>query len=86
SQVSPTLLRSSIRLLVSQGSSIETLFVNHVQARLIESPIPFPDSEFLLNDSGGFSVQFLEYLAWNRCLVSAKLARQSLEKYVVGST
>ncbi|WQF86816.1 hypothetical protein CDEST_11830 [Colletotrichum destructivum] len=82
SQLSPHLLRSSVRLLISQGPSTRTLFLKHVQARLTASPVPFPDSHALVSDDGGLSSQTLEYLAWNRCLLSAKLAQQAIEKYV----
>ncbi|KAF6803540.1 Flagellar radial spoke protein 5 [Colletotrichum sojae] len=61
---------------------MQNVFVNHVQARLVESPVPFPNTHALLGDDGGLSRPCLDFLAWNRCLFSAKLAKPALEKYV----
>ncbi|KAF5483672.1 Flagellar radial spoke protein 5 [Colletotrichum fructicola] len=78
SNLTPALLRSSLRLVISQGPSTQNIFVKHVQTRLAESPVSFPRIHALLGDDGGLSGSFLEYLNWNRCLFSAKLPKQSL--------
>ncbi|OLN94142.1 Flagellar radial spoke protein 5, partial [Colletotrichum chlorophyti] len=77
------MLRSSLRLLISQGPQMQYIFVKHVQGRLTESPVLLPDSASLLEETGGFSQPCLDFLAWNRCLISAKLAKQSLQKHPV---
>ncbi|KAF3807111.1 hypothetical protein GCG54_00007368, partial [Colletotrichum gloeosporioides] len=80
SQATPALLRSSLRLVISQSSSTQNIFLKHVQTRLAESPVSFPRIHALLGDDGGLSRSFIEYLNWNRCLFSAKLPKQSLPK------
>ncbi|KAH9225469.1 hypothetical protein K456DRAFT_1852144, partial [Colletotrichum gloeosporioides 23] len=80
SQVTTALLRSSLRLVISQGPSTQNIFVKHVQTRLVESPVSFPRMHALLGDDGGLSRSFLDYLNRNRCLFSAKLPKQSLPK------
>lgn len=61
---------------------MQSAFVKHVQSRLVESPVAFPNTHALLGEDGGLSKPCRDFLAWNRCLFSAKLAKPALQKYV----
>ncbi|THV06852.1 aldo/keto reductase [Dendrothele bispora CBS 962.96] len=75
SQLPPAILRSSLRALVSQGSAMQRVFVEHVRRRLTESPPQLPSASDLFL---GKSPSYAEFLASTRCMFSSKMAQESL--------
>ncbi|PSR74684.1 hypothetical protein BD289DRAFT_487345 [Coniella lustricola] len=90
SNLSPVLLRSALRTLVSQGATTQRPFVEHIRRRLQETPPPLTDAQELFpqslrgsNDgnhtsSGVVSQACSEYIALTRCVFSSKLAMEAL--------
>lgn len=77
--VPPALLRSALRTIVSQGSTTQRPFVEHIRRRLAESPPPFTDARVLFPRAGdAVSQPCLDYMASTRCVFSSKLAREAL--------
>lgn len=81
--VSPVLLRSALRTLVSQGATTQRPFVEHIRKRLQESPPPLTDAHALFPQSSGgdnsvVSQACLDYIASTRCVFSSKLAIEAL--------
>lgn len=76
--VPPNLLRSSLRLLVSQGAVAQQAFVQHVRKRLTESPPPKPAPKEMFQEHGVPSSAALEVSSSTRCLFSSKLVPESL--------
>ncbi|TKA26809.1 hypothetical protein B0A50_04255 [Salinomyces thailandicus] len=73
-----TWLQSSLRTLVSQGSSTQQPFVQHVRNRLLESPPPLLEPDVLFPNATDVSQKCVDYLALTRCIFSSKLAEFSL--------
>lgn len=77
--VPPVLLRSALRTLVSQGAATQRPFVQHVRSHLLESPPPLTDARELFPPTRGVvSAACLEYIAFTRCVLSSKLAKEAL--------
>ncbi|KAK7040302.1 hypothetical protein VNI00_009770 [Paramarasmius palmivorus] len=75
SQLPASILRSSLRAMISQGLAAQATFVEHVRRRLKESPPPYIPADELFS---GESPRHAEYLVLTRCLFSSKLASESL--------
>ncbi|KAK1235428.1 hypothetical protein PQX77_001355 [Marasmius sp. AFHP31] len=75
SHLPASILRSSLRTMISQGLGAQSLFVEHVRSRLRESPPPLIPPEELF---GGDFARHSEFLTSTRCLFSSKLAFESL--------
>ncbi|KAG7086359.1 hypothetical protein E1B28_002319 [Marasmius oreades] len=74
SHLPASILRSSLRTMISQGFTAQTVFVEHVRKRLLESPPPLiPPCELF----GGDRPRHSEFLTSTRCLFSSKLAIES---------
>ncbi|KAI0126153.1 aldo/keto reductase [Xylariales sp. AK1849] len=78
SNLPPELLRSTMRVLISQGSITQRPFVQHIRERLAESPPELLAPEILFPSSNQVSPQCTRYLALTRCVFSCKLAQESL--------
>ncbi|KAI0888443.1 aldo/keto reductase [Annulohypoxylon maeteangense] len=78
SNLPPATLRSALRLLVSQGSSTQRPFVEHIRTKFFESPPKFEPPERLFSDDDVVTSECLAYLAQTRCIFSCKLAQESL--------
>ncbi|KAI1208584.1 aldo/keto reductase [Annulohypoxylon truncatum] len=78
SNLPPATLRSALRLLVSQGSSTQRPFVEHIRAKFRESPPIFDPPEKLFSGDDVVTPECLAYLAQTRCIFSCKLAQESL--------
>ena len=78
SQLPVTLLRSTLRVLVSQGTSVQKPFVEHVRKHLTESPPPYPSPEDLFSSDSVPTPAILDYLASTRCLFSSKLVVEAI--------
>ncbi|KAK4549371.1 hypothetical protein LTR36_006368 [Oleoguttula mirabilis] len=63
SNLPPTLLRSSLRILISQGSATQQPFVEHVREWLRESSPKLLDPQTLFPEAATVSPDCLEYLA-----------------------
>ncbi|KAG7089495.1 hypothetical protein E1B28_011175 [Marasmius oreades] len=77
SQLPVSILRSSLRVLVSQWPGARQTFVDHVRGRLNGSPPPFTPPKDLFAGSTSL-VRCAEYMASTRCLFSSNLASNSL--------
>jgi hypothetical protein len=76
--VPPSILRSALRSLVAQGSSIQKAFVDHVRRRLRESPPPYPTAIDLFPYDDDTSPVALNFLANTRCLFSSKMVQEAM--------
>ncbi|EFX05645.1 aldo-keto reductase [Grosmannia clavigera kw1407] len=78
-----TILRSALRLLISQGSVNQKPFVHHVRERLSEAKPDFtPPLELFPVGSSEASVVLIDYLARIRCIFSCKLVEEALPHIV----
>ncbi|KAL0577669.1 hypothetical protein V5O48_004317 [Marasmius crinis-equi] len=75
SHLPASILRSSLRAIISQGLTTQAVFVEHVRGRLRESPPPLIPPQELF---GGDYPRHYEFLTSTRCLFSSKLAIESL--------
>uniref|UniRef100_A0A0W0EYT2 NADP-dependent oxidoreductase domain-containing protein n=1 Tax=Moniliophthora roreri TaxID=221103 RepID=A0A0W0EYT2_MONRR len=75
SQLPASILRSSLRAMISQGLTAQATFVEHVRGRLRETPPPYIPADELFS---GDSPRHNEFLVLTRCLFSSKLASESL--------
>ncbi|KAI1101260.1 aldo/keto reductase [Jackrogersella minutella] len=78
SNLPPATLRSTLRLLVSQGSVTQRPFVEHVRAQFRKNPPGFEAPERLFPGADIVTPECLAYLAQTRCMFSCKLAQDSL--------
>ncbi|KAI1088131.1 aldo/keto reductase [Rostrohypoxylon terebratum] len=78
SNLPPATLRSVLRLLVSQGSTTQRPFVEHIRAKFYKSPPVFESAERLFSEDDIATPEGLAYLAQTRCIFSCKLAQESL--------
>ncbi|RMZ09133.1 hypothetical protein D0864_01570 [Hortaea werneckii] len=78
SNLPTTWLQSSLRLLISQGTSTQKPFVQHIRNRIHESPPPFPNAQTLFPEPTIVSNECHKYLALTRCIFSSKLAEDAL--------
>ncbi|KIK64370.1 hypothetical protein GYMLUDRAFT_220864 [Collybiopsis luxurians FD-317 M1] len=74
SQLPPTILKSSLRALVSQNATAQKLFVEHVRRQLRASLPGYPPATELF----GKTPSYAQFLASIRCLFSSKMASESL--------
>lgn len=76
----PVLLRSALRVLISQGAATQRPFVEHIRSQILRSPPAFTDASalFPLGEGGLVSQECLRYLASTRCIFSSKLAETAL--------
>ncbi|KAH9893869.1 aldo-keto reductase [Xylariomycetidae sp. FL2044] len=79
SNLSPELLRSSLRTLVSQGAVNQQPFVQHVRQRFTESPPALTPASRLFPEANVVSPKCQDYLRVTRCVFSCKLAHESLD-------
>ncbi|KAH6646278.1 aldo/keto reductase [Truncatella angustata] len=82
SNLPPELLRSAMRVLVSQGSVTQKPFVNHIRERFTDTPPKLAAPEDLFPSVNHVSLQCSRYMALTRCLFSCKLAAESL-RYLI---
>ncbi|KAI2617788.1 aldo/keto reductase [Hypoxylon sp. NC1633] len=78
SNLPPATLRSALRLLVSQGSTTQRPFVEHVRTKFFENPPSFEDPGTLFSGDDVVTQICLTYLAQTRCIFSCKLSQESL--------
>lgn len=78
--VPPVLLRSALRLLISQGVTTQRPFVEHIRSQLLQSPPAFTDASDLFppGGHGRLSQDCLRYIASTRCMFSSKLAEAAI--------
>ncbi|KAI1152292.1 putative aryl-alcohol dehydrogenase [Nemania diffusa] len=74
----PAFLRSALRTLIAQGSTVQQPFVQHIRERLLDSPPEFlpPKAIFPIPDL--LTPGFTQHLAFTRCIFSSKMAQLSL--------
>ncbi|KAK7050905.1 hypothetical protein VNI00_005017 [Paramarasmius palmivorus] len=75
SQLPTSILRSSLRALVSRVPTARQVFVEHVRRRLRESPPSFAPPGELFHAA---NPRYAEFMALTRCLFSSKMAIESL--------
>ncbi|KAK9774595.1 putative Aldo/keto reductase [Seiridium cardinale] len=78
SNLPPELLRSALRVLVSQGSSTQKPFVHHIRERFTDAPPQLIAPEILFPALNQASAECTRYMALIRCVFSCKLAEESL--------
>lgn len=78
--VPPVLLRSALRVLISQGAATQRPFVEHIRSQILKSPPAFTDAAALFPPwkDGLASQECLRYVASTRCIFSSKLAETAL--------
>lgn len=76
----PVLLRSALRILISQGAATQRPFVEHIRSQILKSPPAFTDpaSLFPPGEDGLVSQECMQYIASTRCIFSSKLAETAL--------
>ena len=72
------LLRSALRVLVSQGPVAQRAFAQHVQKQFLDSPLDFPTAAELFPSPAEVSAVYRQYLVAVRCMFSARLAQEAL--------
>ncbi|ORY57432.1 aldo/keto reductase [Pseudomassariella vexata] len=72
------LLRSALRVLVSQGAVTQQPFVQHIRHRMLEAPPATPSPDALFPEIYEASTTCKQYLALTRCVFSCKLAKECL--------
>ncbi|KAK5634877.1 hypothetical protein RRF57_010590 [Xylaria bambusicola] len=76
--VPPEYLRSALRVLISQGSSVQQPFVRHVRERLLDPKPEFHPAQVLFPGTDELATECTTYLALTRCLFSSKMVQLSL--------
>ncbi|KAF5370548.1 hypothetical protein D9757_010136 [Collybiopsis confluens] len=74
SQLPPNILKSSLRVLLSQHTTAQKLFVEHVRGQLSASPPKYSSPSELFGETPCYA----EFLASVRCLFSSRMASESL--------
>lgn len=81
----PPILRSALRLLISQGAITQKPFVEHVRARFRENPPTLRVFSTLFTGNDGVTSECSAYVAQIRCMFSCKMSEESiphLEQFV----
>ncbi|KAI0146472.1 hypothetical protein BJ166DRAFT_65327 [Pestalotiopsis sp. NC0098] len=78
SNLPPELLRSALRVLLSQGSTTQKPFVQHIRERFADAPPELVAPETLFPTINQASPECKRYMAMTRCVFSCKLAEESL--------
>ncbi|KAF5362604.1 hypothetical protein D9758_009583 [Tetrapyrgos nigripes] len=78
SQLPPQLLKSSLRLLVSQSLEAQRTFVSHVRTRLLTNPPELLPADQLFPSSPLKEPEYPQFISDIRCWFSSKLAKESL--------
>ncbi|KAH7305537.1 aldo-keto reductase [Stachybotrys elegans] len=76
--LSPELLRSSLRTLISLGGHNQQAFVQHVRRHITSSPATTPSGKELFPVPNVLSDACIKYLADTRCVFSCKLSLQAV--------
>ncbi|KAI0517087.1 putative aryl-alcohol dehydrogenase [Xylaria bambusicola] len=78
SNLPPEYLRSALRALISQGSSVQQPFVRHVRERLLDPKPELYPAQVLFPGPDELATECTTYLALTRCLFSSKMVQLSL--------
>ncbi|KAI1298204.1 putative aryl-alcohol dehydrogenase [Xylaria venustula] len=78
SNLPPEHLRSALRVLISQGSTTQQPFVQHIRQRILDPKPEFTPAQVLFPGPDELTKECSRYLALTRCLFSSKMAQLSL--------
>ncbi|KAH8898439.1 aldo/keto reductase [Thozetella sp. PMI_491] len=79
SNLPPDLLRSALRVLVSQGSVNQKPFTEHIRQRFSEAPLELANAAALFPAHDEVSPECRRYLALTRCIFASEMPQESLK-------